>query len=824
MPRYRLDDLGWYQFEKLLQALLKAELGIAVEAWGGRGDWGRDAYSEDALCFPARSKAQAGPFIFQAKFVSGANAAGARPLAPLRKAIVAEARAIQTRIKKKTWRQPRHYAMLTNVPMTAVRRKSLGDLLAGVMRGTRIHFLGGDDVCDLIDNNPNLTRSFPEILSLRNLDQLLEAIVNKEVVERSKSAIQEAWELMPVFVATRAYFRSLNILKNHSFVVLDGPPEMGKTAIARVISFVQFAAEWEPVDCRRPSDFFSSFRIHDPQVFIADDAFGRTEYDPTLGRAWERDLPHILRRLDKKHWLIWTTRKHILARALQSFDLTGPAQTFPDPAEVVVSASDLLVEEKARILYRHARHARLDSPLKQIVSSQAEAIVDDPHFTPERIRRFVVEALPNANAGSPDRRSHAANIERLVKDAIQNPTDRMRKSFLALSMGHRWALIALLDCDDPADIGDLGATYDSLYQETSEEAFIDLVEDLDGSFLSLMQNLFTSSGRTVSWIHPSYRDIVIDELARDLASQAQFLSRASVIGVNLALSEAGGEEGTRVRPLLGSLSNWERLHSRCRALAEVAGESSVRDLLAVLNMASSSTRAKERANPILLSVYEGFLHRVLTDRIALDVATLEVLWQAAWILGASDRFPRLRKAWISSARELLSDGSLCHLTVRDLEKYHGMCDLIRKRDPVLWASPSFSRRHERVIAVVLAALEDESEYQEDCEESYEYQDLSERFEGLAEYMQSSSADWPAKKSRVQELCERLGYMSGFYNERMSEKEAEEEKRQRIAHEVGGKGSGDSGGSSLEMLASRIGRRRLGEPEGGFDVGALFEDL
>ncbi|MEN8178769.1 MAG: restriction endonuclease [Pseudomonadota bacterium] len=49
MEDYKFDDLGWYQFERLVQGLLKAELGLNVESWGGRGDWGRDAWSEGQL-------------------------------------------------------------------------------------------------------------------------------------------------------------------------------------------------------------------------------------------------------------------------------------------------------------------------------------------------------------------------------------------------------------------------------------------------------------------------------------------------------------------------------------------------------------------------------------------------------------------------------------------------------------------------------------------------------------------------------------------------------------------------------------------------------
>jgi hypothetical protein len=83
MVRYRLDDLGPYQFEKLTQSALKASIGLGVESWGNRGDWGRDAYAPGPLRFPDPNALTAGPFIFQTKFIEGANAAGSRPSAAL---------------------------------------------------------------------------------------------------------------------------------------------------------------------------------------------------------------------------------------------------------------------------------------------------------------------------------------------------------------------------------------------------------------------------------------------------------------------------------------------------------------------------------------------------------------------------------------------------------------------------------------------------------------------------------------------------------------------------------------------------------------------
>lgn len=81
-----------------------------------------------------------------------------------------------------------------------------------------------------------------------------------------------------------------------------------------MIGLSLLSSGWESLVCDTPDDFFKQYRSEANQVFIADDAFGRTEYDPTRGREWERLFERVTGRLDKKHWLIWTSRKYILER------------------------------------------------------------------------------------------------------------------------------------------------------------------------------------------------------------------------------------------------------------------------------------------------------------------------------------------------------------------------------------------------------------------------------------------------------------------------------------------------------------------------------
>ena len=482
MIRYHLDDLGWYQFEWLIQSLLKAEYGLGVESWGGHQDHGRDVYFDGSLPFPAKDSISEGSFLFQVKFVENANAAGARFDGILLDAVRKETHRIKTRIQRSRWPGLQHYTLLTNAPLSAALREKVKKILKSAIPKTQIHSLGGNDVCDLLDQHTSLRRSFPQLLSLRDLDTLLREAVSREILGRSQSAIEYARDIIPIFVPTAAYEKAWKVLQKHHFAVLEGPPEMGKTAIGWMITLTQVSQNWEAFVCNEPEDFFRCYESGERQIFVADDAFGRTEYDASRGKKWEQQLEPILNRLNQTHWLIWTSRKHILERAQKVMDLQGKATQFPDLAAILIDASQLSLEEKALILYRHARSAGLEEKAKAIIRRYARSIVQNTHFTPERIRRFVTERLPALVSEMTMGHLGMGNISVEIDMAIQNPTERMRKSFRVLPQAHKWMLISLLEGHvlSPQDLQQL---YETRCPVDEQKPFAEIFDELTESFV-----------------------------------------------------------------------------------------------------------------------------------------------------------------------------------------------------------------------------------------------------------------------------------------------------------------------------------------------------
>lgn len=164
MIEYRLDDLGWEEFEQLAQALLKARLGLGIEAWGGHGDWGHDAYFNGTLAYPT-TEPLAGGFVFQCKFVEGANAAGAKPERLILDAVRKECSRITANLAAAArWAQaPICYSLFTNAVLLPKTRRSIERLLSVALPSSKVCVHDGGDVCQWLRLSPDVLDSFAQL-------------------------------------------------------------------------------------------------------------------------------------------------------------------------------------------------------------------------------------------------------------------------------------------------------------------------------------------------------------------------------------------------------------------------------------------------------------------------------------------------------------------------------------------------------------------------------------------------------------------------------------------------------------------------------------
>ena len=297
---YGLDELGWLQFERLCGLVLAQEAGLVDITWLGRADRGRVALIDAGLRLGAAGHRLRGPLAVAVVWVRPG-----RPESERLTDLFAGVCAVPSELG--FWFD--RVVVLTNLEGSAAR-DGLGEKF-GKARGFTV--FGASELGEILDRHAELRAAMPSVLGLRDLG----ALIDPDARKRSSMDISAAQELARVFWATRAYERARIVLGRHRFVVLTGPPEMGKSAIARMLALAQLTDGWEAHECTNPEHVWEALDRDRAQLFVADDAFGSTEYRADAAELWARELGRILRVLDDRHWLIWTSRPAPLKAGLR---------------------------------------------------------------------------------------------------------------------------------------------------------------------------------------------------------------------------------------------------------------------------------------------------------------------------------------------------------------------------------------------------------------------------------------------------------------------------------------------------------------------------
>jgi hypothetical protein len=677
---YRLDDLGWLQFERLCSLVLECGASVTGLEWLGHADEGRVALVDGPARLAERDLRTAGPWAVAVVWVRRAD----HRLSDLVAGVSSVGSVLGV--------LPDQVLVLTNLAGDEAQR----ELRRRFPEVKRFVVLGALELSESLDRHWGLRAAMPSVLGLRDLNPLIEG----DALARSSLDMSGAQELARVFWPTRAYERARAVLGRHRFVVLTGPPEMGKTAIARMLALALMTDGWEAHECDRPEQVWRAFDRRRRQVFIADDAFGSTEYRADAADLWARELGRMLSVLDDDHWLIWTSRPAPLKAGLRRVQRERGSERFPAPGEVLVDATDLDLSEKTLILFRHAKNRRASGAARQVLRSAAVSIVEHPHFTPERIRRFVndrLEALVHSGRG-PER------ALRLVERELSEPTDAMRTSFRALSEEHRELLTALLDA--PAGLIDereLAATLRRHHAGGLSRPPGELIDRLTDHFLRV-----TPLG--IGWVHPSWRDVVIGELRENPSARRRFLGACGIYGAMLALSREGGVAGERTLPLLVDDGDWDALGDRLpQLLREVDDRELVRLLAALESALNADLEPDQTIEAQSLAEYLlGATHRAWSAHPrVIPVFVLEAWYALDAIVPHPAPSPPLGHTWteLHPPRRLLIEP----LTLRVLEQvdqWLALVEVLVRYDPALQEF-QFDHRDQELLGHLAVGLSHE---------------------------------------------------------------------------------------------------------------------
>ncbi|MGH2872981.1 MAG: hypothetical protein ACRDL5_11040, partial [Solirubrobacteraceae bacterium] len=89
----------------------------------------------------------------------------------------------------------------------------------------------------------------------------------------------------------------------------------------------------------------------------------------------------------------------------------------------------------------------------------------------------------------------------------------------------------------------------------------------------------------IDWVHPTWRDLMIDRLAGDARLRRRFVSRCGLHGLLLALSVGGGALGERRLPLVVTDAEWDVLGDRIYELIPQLHSAELGALLTAIEIA-----------------------------------------------------------------------------------------------------------------------------------------------------------------------------------------------------------------------------------------------
>jgi hypothetical protein len=190
----------------------------------------------------------------------------------------------------------------------------------------------------------------------------------------------------------------------------------------------------------------------------------------------------------------------------------------------------------------------------------------------------------------------------------------------------------------------------------------------------------------VDWVHPSWRDLVIDSLANDAGERCRFLRRSGVDGAAIALSSEGGAAGERARPLLQSDSDWDALGDGLYTLCADLDEAEAIRLLDVIAAAGDDDEVKALAGLVL-------------KRLGWSGQAVSVDAIGAWTAVSAKLDPRPEPPAVAMTW-LELEPSHAPETPEELERmadWLRLAELLSERAPALIEGLGFPQRYEEVL-------------------------------------------------------------------------------------------------------------------------------
>lgn len=383
-------QLSPLDFENLVRDLLQDEINIRIESFGPGKDGGVD------FRFARAGKTT----VIQVKhYVETSGSALVRAVAKENEKVV--------RLK------PDRYILATSAGLTPALKDKLMAALPDAPL-SRMDVLGREDINNLLERHPRVLRQHFKLWLTHT--ETLDRIVHSGIYNRTDAELEQIKSLVPRFVQNSSVAAAEAILESRGALIIAGEPGVGKTTLARVLTWLHLDQDWRVFVVDDLKEAMEVCTTGEKRLIFLDDFLGQISLTNDAIRTVDQRLPIFLDRVrnNKDLRFVLTTRRYLLTQAQQQSKRLASEKVIA--SELVLNVGAYTRSIRAQIVYNHIYFSDLSREEKSSLLSEEFYLrmIDHPNFSPR-----LIDLLTTADYQT----LQSTPIQKVVLRVLDNPAE-----------------------------------------------------------------------------------------------------------------------------------------------------------------------------------------------------------------------------------------------------------------------------------------------------------------------------------------------------------------------------------------------------------------